>query len=295
MSPIPPSLSNIPWVVQDIILEMLDERTLAALSATSTSFHRAAKYHLHRNLIGYEKHSKVIEGTLRRDPSIIRCIRSFTCYNAELLYWMWSYATPFLTELELELKWSGRVDYFSEMFDKRAPRAQIKRLTMGGKWYYRVSLLGDLYQFRALRSLTLRLPESPGCTLQKLLEELYAPVLECLEVERVSDWRVNWQWLSGDAFPKLRGLYITIPITGEDGEMCDTEDDAWNPEKLPLSNIMWDIVLSLRQRNIYFDIYYEGCDDDDPFIEEAPSYAAQQQLDPIPLIQWLVKSRIYFR
>jgi hypothetical protein len=295
MSPIPPSLSNIPWVVQEILLELLDQRTLAALSATSTSFHHVAKYHLHRNLICYEKHRKLVEGTLRRDPSIIRCIRSFTCYNGSLLRWMWSYPTHFLTELELELKWSGRVDYFSETFDNDGPKTQIKRLTLGGEWYLQVYLLGDLYQFRTLTSLKLRLPAPTGCTLQRIFEELYAPVLESLEVERVSDWRLDWRMVAGNAFPKLRGLYITIPITGEDGEMCDTDDDAWNPERLPLSNIMWNTVLSLQQRNIYFDVSYEGCDDDDPFIEEAPSYAAREQLDPIPLVQWLVKSRIYFR
>jgi hypothetical protein len=74
--------------------------------------------------------------------------------------------------------------------------------------------------------------------------------------------------------------------------MFDDEGDEESEEILPPSNVMWDNVLTLQQRSIFFDIHYY--DPGSPFLDYAPSYASSNQLDPVPLIQWHVKSLQFF-
>ena len=58
----------------------------------------------------------------------------------------------------------------------------------------------------------------------------------------VIDWRIQWRE-SFESFLKVQGLHLKV--YREVSVMYDHEDDRYGEEKLPPSNVMWEIILNL--------------------------------------------------
>jgi len=154
------------------------------------------------------------------------------------------------------------------------------------------SMLSSLFAFRYLRFL--KIQNSYPTPLQDLLEHLHAPSLERLEVAGMVDWRVQWRESFGEAFPNLRGLMIEVHWE-EVVEMYDDGEGPAEGELMPPPGIVkWDNILTWYRRSIFLWIEYNDDEIFDPFLENAPQQARRCHLDPIPLIQWYLKSKKMF-
>ena len=283
-------LTNLPLVVQDVILDKLDRVALASVSSTCRHLHRGARKFLFRKLTRYEKHRDLIEGIIRRDPTLIPYIRSFTSYDRSLLQWMFLQTIPSLRNLEIRWNFVGN-DADLRFVESIPPKTNLEKLTFGLNSTIETSFLNCLNAFGHLKHLKLQNDTKSEHALQIILEQIHCPSLVFLEVERVTDWRIQWRESFEESFPNLRGL--RLKVDWEDAVMYDHEGGYYNDEKLPPSNVMWETILTLQRRYIFFDIhYYES---DSPFLDYAPSFAASHQMDPRPLIQWYVKSLMFFR
>ena len=288
------SLSTLPLVVQDNILEYLDRRSLAFVSLTCRWLHRVAEKYLYRELEPlYHKQHHQVESNLRRNPALIAYIRSFESHDPSFLKWMWTQSPPSLAKLEL--RWGGNLETnaYSEFFDSIPPQSRVEALESGLRSAFATRMLSSLHAFDGLAFLKLRNETMPGyLNLQTILQVLHAPSLEILEVENVIDWRIQWQKSFEDTIPNLRGLSLYIEGY-EDDVMFGDEDDIWAGANMPPTDIKWDTVLTLYQRSIFFEISYRKCDLN-PLLNYAPFYASAHQLDPVPLIQWQVKCSQFF-
>jgi hypothetical protein len=283
-------LTSLPLVVQDLILEKLDRIALASVSLTCRYLHRGARRFLFRQLTKYPKHRSLVESIIRRDPTLIPYIRSFTSYDRSLLQWMWLQTIPSLRNLEIRWNFVGN-DADWDFIESIPPQINLENLTFGLNSTLETSLLNCLNVFGHLRHLILQNKVKSEHSLQNILERLHCPSLVFLEVEMVADWRIQWRESFEESFPNLRGLRLIVDL--QDAVMYDHEDDYYSEERLPPSNVMWETILTLQQRSIFFDIHY--FEPHSRFLDYAPSYAASHQLDPQPLIQWHVKSLMFFR
>jgi hypothetical protein len=84
------SLSELPFLVLDGILENLDQNSLASLSLSCRFIHRETPKYLYRDLTCYEQYRHQVEANLRNDPTLIRYIRLFSSYDHAFLEWMYS-------------------------------------------------------------------------------------------------------------------------------------------------------------------------------------------------------------
>jgi hypothetical protein len=285
------SLSTLPLVVQDNILEYLDRRSLAFVSLTCRWLHRVAEKYLYRELEPLYQNYQV-ESNLRRNPALIAYIRSFESHDPSFLKWMWTQSPPSLAKLEL--RWAGNLETnaYSEFFDSIPPQSRVEALESGLNTPCATRMLTSLHAFDGLAFLKLRNDTMPSYNLQTILQVLHAPSLEILELENVTDWRIQWQKSFEDTIPNLRGLRLDIKGY-EDDVMFGDEDDQWAEANMPPTDIKWDTVLTLYQRSIFFEISYPKYISN-PFLNHAPSYASAHQLDPVPLIQWQVKCSQFF-
>lgn len=152
----------------------------------------------------------------------------------------------------------------------------------------------DLAAFSALKCLTLSAlrRQLPSYALQAILEQLRVPSLQFREVDGVDDWRIQWRDSFKDALPNLRGL--RLKSHSDDPVMWNAEPDYEFEENIsPPSNVMWDTVLTFYRQSVFFHIEYHHYHS--AFVDYAPAYASSHQLDPVPLIQWHVKSNQFFR
>src|SRR5215471_12861684 len=282
------SLTNLPFVVQDLILDKLDRIALASVSLTCRHLHRGARKFLYRQLIRYEKHCDLVASILQRDPTLIPYIRSFTSYDRSLLQWMWLQTMPSLRNLEIRWNFVGN-DADLKFIKSIPPSIYLENLTFGVNSVFETSLLSCLNAFGRLKHLTLKNERKSEYTLQNILELLHCPSLVFLEVEMVTDWRIQWRESFDKCFPNLRGL--RLKVDWQDSVMYD--QDIYSEERLPPSNVMWETVLTLHRRSIFFDIHFY--DPDCPFLDYAPSYATSHQLVPGSLIEWHIKSLMFFR
>jgi len=286
------SLSTIPLVVQDNILEYLDRRSLAFVSLTCRWLHRVAEKYLYRELEPlYQEQRYQVERNLRRNPALIAYIRSFESDNPSFLKWMWTQSPPSLAKLEL--RWAGNLETnaYSEFFDSIPPQSRVEALESGLQSSFATRMLLSLHAFDGLAFLKLRNETMPGYNLQTILL-LRAPSLEILELENVTDWRIQWRKSFEHTIPNLRGLRLNIKGY-EDDVMFGDEDDLFGQATTPPTDIKWDTVLTLYQRSIFFEISYPK-HITNPFLNYAPSYASAHHLDPVPLIQWQVKCSQFF-
>lgn len=256
----PHSLPSLPVVVLDCIFEKLDLKTLASLSGVSRGVHGAVRKHLYQDLsLLTNRKLSLVERTLRRDPTLIRYVQSFKSVNVAFFKWFMPQAVPTLKRLDVD----------------RQPN----------------TVFDQLHLFNRLTRFSLRRATCYKYTLQMILEQLHCPSLEYLEVDSVSDWRINWRSSFATSIPNLISLRLKIGY--EARVMFDNEDD--DTEKQPThTNIMWESVLTLRKHCIFLDLTYYD-ETKMSFLSKAPSYASRQQLDPVPLIQWLVRSEQSFR
>ena len=285
------SLSILPLVVQDSILENLDRRSLVQVSLACRSLQRGVQKYLYRKLIYYQKHCDLVESNIRRNPTLVPYIRSFTSYDPSFLKWMWMQMTSSLKELELLWDNTIEINAYSELFES-IPQSCVEGLTFGLMPGFEFRMMSSRRVFSGLRFLHLRICAMPKYTLQTILDQLHAPSLEILEVEYLTDWRIQWRELFDDTMPNLAGLRLRIREWEEGVVMFDSEEDHEREEKMPPSNVKWDTVLTLYRRSLFFEIFYD--DSSSPFLDHAPSYASAHQLDPVLLVQWLVKSEQFF-
>ena len=157
----------------------------------------------------------------------------------------------------------------------------------------------DLAAFSALKCLALSATRKSrsSYTLQAILEQLRVPSLQFLEIVEVDDWRIQWRDSFKDALPNLQGLRLEVPwddpVMWNEGEFPYYE---FEETIAPPSNIMWDTVLTFYQQSVFFHIEYpDEAHGSSAFLDYAPAYASTHQLDPVPLIQWHVKSKQFFR
>lgn len=186
--------------------------------------------------------------------------------------------------------WDGRHNPYSD-FVEMIPlpsRIDFKKLSFALTGP-ETALLGSLHAFTNLKCLTLNLYDM-RCVyvLQAILERLCTPSVQFLKVQGIEDWRVRWQASFNYNLASLRGLLVEVGC--EDDVMLDNADssDSDTLDRPPPSNVMWETVLTFYQHSTFVDISYD--DDAKPFLNYAPSYADSHHLDPVPLIQWLVKS-----
>src|SRR5271155_2257331 len=246
------SLSTLPLVVQDNILEYLDRRSLAFVSLTCRWLHCVAQKYLYREVEPlYQKQRYQLESNLRRNPALIAYIRSFESHDPSFLKWMWTQSPPSLAKLEL--RWAGNLETnaYSELFDSIPPQSRVEALESGLMSPFATRMLSSLHAFDGLAFLKLRNETMPGYNLQTILQVLHAPSLEILELENVTDWRIQWQKSFEDTIPNLRGLSLYIKGY-EDDVMFGDEDDRWAKADMPPTDIKWDTVLTLYQRSIFF-------------------------------------------
>jgi hypothetical protein len=132
-------------------------------------------------------------------------------------------------------------------------------------------------------------------TLQEILELLCAPSLEDLEIDCVTDWRIQWRDSFNEAFPNLESLVLLI--NDEQDVMWGNGQDAESQADKAPSEVMWDTVLTLHRHSIFFEIRYHDRHDwyqrrkSRRFLDYAPEYASRHKFNPTPLIQWHVWSR----
>jgi hypothetical protein len=205
---------------------------------------------------------------------------------------MWTQMTATLKKLELQWDDTVEINAYSEILES-IPQSRVEGLTFGLRPAFEFRTLSSRRVFSGLTFLYLRNEAKSEYTLQTILDQLHAPSLEFLEVENVTDWRIQWRESFDDAIPNLRGLRLRVKEWDEDVEMFDSEEDRKSEEKMPPSSVKWNTVLTLYRRSIFFDIFYH--EDWSPFLDYAPSYASAHQLDPVLLVQWLVKSLEFFR
>jgi hypothetical protein len=294
---VPSSLSSLPWVVQDNILSRLNQRWLLSLSLTSTFFYHTAKKHIYRDLTDYETYRALVQSNLRRDPTLIPYIQSFTSYDDAFLMWMWPHRSRSLTDLELQFDNITDHDPYTEFFDSISRGTRLERLTFGltsepGLYFLR----NKLPLIDGLTSLRLEFPRNQAVkyTLQNILVSLHAPSLEYLEVGGVLDWRIKWRDSFDVALPNLRGLQLWKL---ELNELSLCVDERSGRRMRRPGEDSWDGVMALHRRSIYFNITYNcstQLDDGDAFTVNAPYYASLQKLNPVPLIRWLFESKKYF-
>jgi hypothetical protein len=297
-------LPELPLVVQDAILENLDYLDLSSVSLSCRSLHHVTLKYLYRYLTRYESNRLQIEENLRLHPTLVRYIRSFSSYDRALLQWMYTQTTPPSLEW-LDLKWEVNADNrvcYSNLVEYIPPsrRSDLNNLTITLNSSREAAMLNSLHAFHNLTFLTLynhdgrRYPDKSWYTLQGVLDQLYAPSLRMLEIDGIEDWRIQWrETFLEQAFPKLLGVLLS---TGTEW----IDDVMWGPEALdeddegpfPPSSRMWNTVLAFYTRDINFDILLEKVES--PFLDYAPSYAANNRLDPVGLIQRHVTSRMYF-
>lgn len=272
------SLSSLPLVVQDEVLENLDRASLASVSLTCRSLHREAQKYLYRDLGYFRDHHGLIERNIRCQPSLIPYIRSFYSFNPSFLEWMWVSASPSLESLHLRWDESIEPNVYEEFLESILPRGRVKRLEFGPKPAFKASMLSSL---KLLTGLTVLKLTKTGYPLQTILESLQAPSLEILEVRRIVDWRLEWRKSFEDAIPNLCGLRLGLDWS--EAEEFEAEKDR------PPNDVKWETVMMLYQRSIYFDIY-NSWNLDKPFLGYAPSYARAHGLNPVALVQWQIKS-----
>jgi hypothetical protein len=245
---------------------------------------------LYRELDLYEKYRGLVERNLRCDPTLIPYIRSFTSYDPSFLKWMWMQMTTSLKKLVLRWDNTVEINAYSEILES-IPQS-IEELIFELRPAFEFRTLNSRRVFGGLRYLYLRNEAKSEYTLQTILDQLHCPSLEVLEVANVTDWRIQWRDSFDDAIPNLGGLELHIK-DWEGREMFDGEEDQMSEEQMPPSSVMWNTVLTLYRRSIFFDISYYN--PDSPFLDYAPSYASAHRLDPVPLVQWLVRSLQFFR
>jgi hypothetical protein len=281
------TFSNLPWVVQDCILDKLDRATLVSVSLTTSSLYHASRKHLYRNVIHYEPYHALVENNIRRHPAVIQHIREFWSYDVSFLVWMWSQTIPRLERLVL--RWEDATEEsYSKLIESIPPAARVESLVFDISKSCGVSLLGQLHAFMGLRYLLLEGEEGNMLTLQSILEGLNAPFLERLEVVDVLDWRITWQASFKDILPSLCGLLLWLDeatYMSDEYVMFD-HDDEWP------NDVSWESALVLHRQSIFFQVSGKGL----PalYFDSAPSYCLRHHLDPVPIIQWLVKSQMYF-
>ena len=101
-------------MVWDNILENLERADLVSVSQTCRSLHRRALKYLYRDLtfpknddwwhphVPNREKAEQVQSSLRRDPTLLPYIRSFSSYNSFFLQWMYTQATiPALEYLDL--------------------------------------------------------------------------------------------------------------------------------------------------------------------------------------------------
>jgi len=193
----------------------------------------------------------------------------------------------------LELQWDNTVELnaYSEILES-IPQRCIEGLIFELRPAFDFRMLSSRCAFNGLTFLQLQNQAKSEYTLQTILDQLQALSLEILEIDNLTDWRIQWRESFDDTMPNLAGLRLDIN-RAEDAVMFDSEEDRWSEEKMPPSDVKWDTVLTLCRRSIFFDIFYP--DSSKPFLDHAPSYASAHQLDPVLLVQWLVKSLQFFR
>src|SRR5271155_463086 len=157
------SLSELPFLVLDGILENLDQNSLASLSLSCRSIHHEALKYLYRDLTCYEQHRYQVEQNLRNNPTLIRYIRLFSSYDRTFLEWMYSQIPalqPEWLKLEcLDVKWGINEHNTAYPFLVKsipAPtRVDITTLSFTLNSRSEDYLLKSLWSFRKLTYLTL--------------------------------------------------------------------------------------------------------------------------------------------
>lgn len=277
-------------MVQDNILEYLDRNSLAILSLTCHRLHRLARKYLYRELKHYLKYHALIKRNVRADPTLIPYIHSFTSYEPSFLKWMWTQMVQSLEKLDLQGPCTVENAY-SEILES-IHQSRVKELTFGLMPTLEFCNLSSRGVFSGLTFLHLRIGRKSEYTLQTILDQLHAPALEILEVDNISDWRIQWPESFEEAIPNLRGLRLHMSGWEDDVMFDSPPPDLDSEQRIPPSSVMWNTALTLYRRYIFFDIFY--CDPVCPFLDYAPSYASAHQLDPVPLVQWLIKSFQFF-
>jgi hypothetical protein len=203
--------------------------------------------------------------------------------------------TSSLKDLELRWEWyhtDETNDAYSELLES-IPQSCVDRLTFALMPALEFRILSSRGVFGGLTFLYLRNCAASKYPLQTILDQLHAPSLEILDVEHLTDWRIQWRESFDDTMPNLVGLRLHIKEEDEDVMMFDSGEDYESEEKMVPSNVKWDTVLTLYRRSIFFQmILYH--DSSNLFLNHTPSYASPHQLDPVPLVQWLVKSEQFF-
>jgi hypothetical protein len=158
-------------VVRDNILAKLHRRALVSLSLTSRSLQHSTRKYLYRELITYQKHRDLVESNLRRDPTLIPYILSFTSYDPTFLQWMWLQLT-ILSLRELELQWDILLenDGYPKFIESIPPRTPVERLMFRLKSALEESMLSCLHAFSGQMTLKLRNEPNSEYTLQIILE-----------------------------------------------------------------------------------------------------------------------------
>src|SRR5271170_2219406 len=263
------SLSELPFLVLDGILEILDQNSLASLSLSCRSIHHETLKYLYRDLTCYEQHRYQVEQNLRNNPTLIRYIRLFSSYDRTFLEWVYSQIPalqPEWLKLEcLDVKWGiygQNTAYGFPPFVESIPaptRVDITTLSFTLNSRSEDSLLKSLCSFRKLTYLTLyNKYGKPWYTLQGVLDQLCSPSLQFLEIDYVDDWRVRWRDSYGQAFPSLEGVQLSTQWA--DKVMWDPWDqnvDGDNNPSRPLSVQMLSTFLAFTLRGIFFDVLLE--------------------------------------
>jgi len=224
---------------------------------------------------------------------LIPYICSFTSYNPSFLKWVWTQTTSSLKKLELQWDYTVETNAYSELLVS-IPQSRVDKLTFALKPALEFRILSSRGVFNNLTFLYLQNHATWKYPLQTILDQLHAPSLEILKVENLTDWRIQWRESFDDTMPNLAGLSLHIRGGDEDVVMFDSEEDYETEENMPPSNVKWDTVLTLYRRSIFFEmilLQYSS----NPFLDPAPSYASAHQLDPVLLVQWLVKSSQFLR
>ena len=281
------SLLELPFVVQDRILEHLGRVDLVSMSVTCRDLHRPALKYLYRELTNYDwDHQALVESNLRRDPSLTRYIRSFTSYDPSFLKWLWIRASSSLKLLDLQWNYiDSKADVYSDFMQSIYRPNRVGQIGCSINSRLQPSFLTRLDAFDSLWCLTIN-NSNPPYTLQAIFEQLCVSSLVILDVDNVPDWRIRWRESFKERLPNLQLLVLNR--YDNDDVMWDNVQDEEMEGRRPPSDIMWHSFRTLHQQSILFDDWYNS-----PFLDLAPSYAASHQLDPVPLIHWHVMSREY--
>lgn len=285
------SLTNLPEIVLDNVLERLNQSDLLSLSSTCKALHVDANRHLYRlpddyvlRQLRYRSGMTILEYCLSLNPFNAQFVRFYQVTSISALKELASTIPLRLTEMEIGGGWFKRnlvpkdwEDFVSTMHPETYIACLKFQQDMAGLVLNSGAILPHLNVFQGLVRVELGSFYRRD-DLSNIFDRINCPQLRHIKLYLGN---VDWHVLPGDNLPNIETLRF---------EFFDGDN--------PLDNLMdsstWTFVNMAKTRGIYLQIQMQSKTDRVvSFFRTTHKFAAGSELQSV--LRWLVKGEHYFQ